>query len=177
MFKKVVFCLVLAGMSSMASATIVISTTRTTVTSNGTGSNALLFAGTAAGCSKPASPNDPDCCSTTGWGSNPALNLCTASERNLATARNESRAVYIGDTCLQENGSCKAALSVYCVYPDRVTYLFQVEGRRQLGLGFGTPALPDCGGLTEQQVEGIDLTKIDFSPTASPFVVLQSAQS
>lgn len=177
MFNKVTLLFVSIWMSGAASAAVVVSTTSTTITSNVGDASSLLFGGEAAGCSKPTNSGDPDCCSVTGWGSDSTLNLCTAAERNLATARNENRAFYVGDTCIQENGSCKAPLSVYCVFPDRVTYIVETEGRRQLGIDFGTAANPNCGGLTQNQVESIDLNKIDFSAAASPFVVLKPAQS
>jgi len=177
MFKKAGLLFILAGMSGMAAAAVVINTTSTTLTTSNVDPNATVFAGTAMGCSPSTAAGSPDCCATTGWDTNSALKLCTAEERNLAVARSQSLAIYLGSSCIQQRGICKTPLAVYCVFPDRVSYLVQKEGRTQLGIDFGTAASADCSGLTPNQIQNIDLTKIDFSSAASPFVVLPAVKN
>ncbi len=166
-----------------ADSSIVITSYRTVVTINSADTIDDATAGKAMACTKPLQPSDTDCCTTTGWGTNPALNSCLAQERVLADARNAGTAEYIGDTCIKENGVCKAPISVYCVFPDNISYQIQTQGRKQLGLDFGSADAPNCAGLTANQIKQIDLTQINFtnqtmpnaSTTATPIAVVQPA--
>ena len=146
----------------------VISTTKTTLNIQDASAGQPLFAGHAAACFKGSTPGQTNCCATTGWGTDPSLAECTDSEKNLAVAKNAGLATYIGDSCMQDSsGACVAPISVYCVFPDKASYQMQEEGKHdQLGGGFGTPAQPDCSGLTQSQVKQIDLTKINFTGTS-----------
>ena len=53
---------------------------------------------------------------------------------------------------------------VYCCYPSPLIAHLQKEARKQLGKGFGTPANPDCGGLTMDEIGRVDFSKMDLSP-------------
>lgn len=143
----------------------VITTTRTTLNVQNAAAGQSLFAGQAAGCVKPTVAGDPDCCATSGWGTDSSLNECTAGEKALVSARNAGLTTYIGDSCIQNsNGACAAPISVYCVFPDKASYQMQEQGKYgQLGGNFGTPDQPNCSGLTQQQIQQIDLTKINFT--------------
>ena len=154
---KQIIILCLAGMASIASA----ATASNTLT-NTLNPGEAVFAGTVIECSPPSQPGAPDCCTSTDWKSNPALKKCTSPEQALAVARQHGLAVYLGQNCPQGTGACPAPVSVYCVFADKVTYKVQTAGRQQLGLGFGTAASPDCGGLTPAQMQKINLNKIRF---------------
>lgn len=147
----------------------VITTTKTTLNVQNAEAGQPLFAGQAAGCVKPSAPGAPNCCSTTGWGTDPSLNECTAGEKALASAKNAGLTVYIGDSCIENtSGACTAPISVYCVFPDKASYQMQEQGKyNQLGENFGTPDKPDCSGLTPAQIKQIDLTKINFTSASN----------
>lgn len=147
----------------------VITTTKTTLNVQNELPNELFFSGQAAGCVKSSTPGQPNCCATQGWDTDPSLKECTDGEKALSVARNAGLAVYVGDSCIQNtDGSCSAPISVYCVFPDKASYQMQEEGRyQQLGVSFGTPDKPVCSGLTQSQIQQIDLTKINFSSPSS----------
>ncbi len=150
--------------------TAYITTTKTTVkVANMTG-NDPFFAGAPAHCNR-ATGSSPDCCADSGWSglwSDPDLKACSPAERTLAQEKAEGVAYHVGDTCIKgADGSCLQPISVYCVFSDKTSYAFQVNGRlNQLGISFGTPDVPDCSGLTRDQINKIDLNKISFINTS-----------
>jgi len=42
--------------------------------------------------------------------------------------------------------------------------VIQVEGRKQLGLDFGSGGSPNCRGLKMEEIKRLDFSKIDFTP-------------
>lgn len=155
---------VVAAPNTMAS----ITTIKTTLNIEGAVPGQSLFAGTATACFKSTGPNSPDCCSKTGWGTDPSLNTCPDAAKALAIARNAGLAVQVGDSCVKNpDGSCATAITVYCVYSDKTAYTIETTGRvGQLGLGYGTPDNPDCSGLSVAQIQKLDLTELNFMPAS-----------
>ncbi|MGR5283643.1 conjugal transfer protein TraN, partial [Photobacterium damselae] len=44
-----------------------------------------------------------------------------------------------------------------------MTRIIQEQGKKQLGLGFGSKKHPDCQGFTPEQLQHVDFSKIDMS--------------
>ena len=42
--------------------------------------------------------------------------------------------------------------------------IVQTEGRKQLGLGWGTPESPACRGLTLEEFQALDFSAMDLTP-------------
>lgn len=51
----------------------------------------------------------------------------------------------------------------HCCFKSKISKIIQVEGRKQLGIGWGDQKNPDCRGLTLEEIQRIDFSIIDFS--------------
>ena len=103
---------------------------------------------------------DRDCCDFHRW-----FGSCGEDAKKLRDAYLDQRAVYVGERCIADSiFGCLRKGKVYCVFPNRLATDVQVQGRAgQLGLGFGSAKSPNCRGLTPDELQKIDLGKIDFS--------------
>jgi len=60
---------------------------------------------------------------------------------------------------------------VYCVFPSKLAGIVQIQGRGgQLGLSFGSATNPNCQGLTPEQLERIDFSRLDLSALEQDFI-------
>jgi conjugal transfer mating pair stabilization protein TraN len=125
--------------------------------------NFRLFAGFSQSCSKKAT-SYTNCCATSlgGWGSNFGAK-CTADERDLLAKRQKNLCVYVGKQNKQTMGITTVVKHHYCCFGSLLNKIVQVEGRKQLGIGFGSPNNPDCRGLTLDEIMRLDFNKMDFS--------------
>jgi conjugal transfer mating pair stabilization protein TraN len=123
----------------------------------------LAFGGDAMSCSV-APLGVLNCCADSGWGKG-ALLQCSTEEQKLGLARENHTASYVGTYCAHSfMGICTSTRESYCVFPGILARDVQEQGRvDQLGIGFGDPRNPDCMGLTVQQLQAIDFSKINFS--------------
>ncbi len=70
----------------------------------------------------------------------------------------------IGNYCSSKVlGACVARKEAYCCFSSPFSRLFQQQARPQLGMAFGTPKAPSCGGLKVSQISQLDFDKMDFS--------------
>lgn len=51
----------------------------------------------------------------------------------------------------------------HCCFKSPLARIIQVEGRKQLGIGWGDAKHPDCRALTLAEIQHIDFSRIDFS--------------
>jgi len=58
--------------------------------------------------------------------------------------------------CIQQSKS-------YCCFNSKLGRILQEQGREQMGLGWGTPKNPSCGGFTPNQFQSLDFSRIDMS--------------
>lgn len=125
-----------------------------------------IFAGEPKSCTTNFGGSFKDCCGGMD-GIGLTLNLarkCSAEEFGLAEARGKKACVFVGQR--KKNKTLDINFSrqyVYCCFPTKLGRLFQEQGRKQLGLVFGSPKNPDCRGLTLHELQRIDMSKIDFS--------------
>jgi len=110
-----------------------------------------------------------DCCGNgNGWGVSLKLASCDATEKELAELRSKNRCIQIGTYCAEKKvGVCIRKKTSFCCYGTKLAKIVQEQGKRQLGLGFGSPEYPDCQGLTAEQLSNIDFSQIDFSEILS----------
>ncbi len=144
--------------------------------------NFNLFAGTNNQCSKKALSYS-NCCADTakGWGRHLGAE-CSKDEISLMTKRSKNLCVYVGKTKSETLGATIIVKHRYCCFSNILEKVVQVEGRKQLGLDFGSGSSPDCRGLTLEEITGydkdgnkvgagIDWSKIDFSEFINDLMV------
>jgi conjugal transfer mating pair stabilization protein TraN len=123
----------------------------------------LFFKGEGKDCRRDAF-NFCDCCSDTGWGKDFNLAKCDEKEKQLAVDKNNKLTVELGEYCDHETlGICTSHKKKYCVFRSKLARIIQEGGRQQLGISFGSPQNPDCRGLTVEEMQKIDFSKLDFS--------------
>jgi conjugal transfer mating pair stabilization protein TraN len=106
-----------------------------------------------------------DCCGNGGgWGVSLSLASCDADEKELAELRSKNRCIQVGTYCAEKVlGVCVRKKTSFCCYGTKLAKIVQEQGKRQLGLGFGSPEHPECQGLTPEQLSRIDFSQINFS--------------
>lgn len=57
----------------------------------------------------------------------------------------------------------------YCCFKSKLMKVIQEQGRKQLGLSFGTAKNPDCRGLNLEEIQRINWDKIDWSEVIKDF--------
>lgn len=107
-----------------------------------------------------------DCCGKgKGWGSTFGA-TCSGDEKALAEQRQANRCVAVGTFCAKKIlGQCVEKKSSFCCFPSKLVRAVQEQGRKQLGINWGTPSNPDCRGFTIEELQKIDFSKIDLSET------------
>jgi hypothetical protein len=113
-----------------------------------------------------------DCCGNgRGWGVSLSLASCDQDEKELAELRNKNRCIQVGTYCAEKVlGVCIRKKTSFCCYGTKLAKIVQEQGKRQLGLGFGSPEHPECQGLTAEQLSRIDFSQINFSDIFSEVV-------
>ena len=88
------------------------------------------------------------------------LGNCSASEIELAEERNAGNTHYLGRYCSRRTffGLCIRHSRAWCVFGSKLGRILQQQGRRQLGIGWGS-----CRGFTVAEVESIDFARLDLS--------------
>ena len=125
--------------------------------------NFKLFAGFEQSCSKKAT-SYTNCCSTglKGWGNSLGAK-CTKNERDLVDKRQKNLCVYVGKQNKQTMGINTIVKHHYCCFGGLFNKVIQVEGRKQLGINFGSGGSPNCRGLTLSEIMKLNFDKMDFS--------------
>lgn len=90
---------------------------------------------------------------------------CDQDEAMLAMKRDAGLCTdTIDDWCTKEIlGVCITRRRSYCCYNSKIAKIINVQGRAQLGMGWGDTHSPSCNGFTVDQLKAIDFSKIDFS--------------
>lgn len=123
----------------------------------------FIFTGHKASCD-----NDfigfEDCCRDAGWGVDMHLAHCDTNDQKLGKAKEDKLTVYVGEYCSNEVlGICTSHRKSYCVFDSKISQIIQDQGRnKQLGISFGNGENPDCRGMTPDELQKIDFSKIDF---------------
>lgn len=89
---------------------------------------------------------------------------CEEKEFELGAKKETRQCSFVGSYCASEAlGSCVEKREAYCCFGSVVGRIIQEEGRKQMGTGFGEPEMPQCDGLTPEQLAQLDWDKIDLS--------------
>jgi conjugal transfer mating pair stabilization protein TraN len=106
-----------------------------------------------------------DCCADPGWGQKTHLAGCHESEKTLGHDKEVKLTIYVGEYCAHRVlGVCVEHKKAYCTFQSKLARIIQQQGRLgQLGIGFGDGENPNCQGLTPDELQRIDFSKIDFT--------------
>lgn len=105
------------------------------------------------------------CCgiNPSGWAEGVFLE-CADDEIELAAKKEAGLAAEIGRYCHNEVlGVCTSHHKTYCVFGSKLGRILRVAANSQLDLSFGDPEHAVCNGLTIEQFQRLDFSKIDFS--------------
>lgn len=123
----------------------------------------VIFNGEVGKCSRLVT-GFRDCCQKNGWGVKIGLSSCKAKHKLLAENRKKDKCIRVGTYCSKkELGVCVKKKTSFCCYQSKLARIINEQGKRQLGLSFGTPEEPNCTGLTLDQLTKLDFSKIDLS--------------
>jgi len=122
--------------------------------------NFKLFEGFSQHCTKKPT-GYMSCCKVSGWGEVLGAN-CNVDERKLLDLQKKNLCVYVGK---KTTGTSPFHVNKHysCCFGNMLNKVFQVEGRKQLGINFGSGGSPDCRGLTLAEILKLDFEKMDFS--------------
>jgi hypothetical protein len=129
--------------------------------------NFNLFQGTSQHCSKKATGYS-NCCQveSKGWGGNIGAG-CNSDEKHLMEQRAKNLCVYVGK---QNKGRLNVVVKHnFCCFPTMLDKVIQVEGRKQLGLNFGSGGNANCRGLTLEEIQRLDFSQMDFTEFIEDF--------
>ncbi len=129
--------------------------------------NVQVFKGTCLRCTKNVLDKVLyDCCGTLA-GFALTLNLIQCKDEAIELAKERAKGLChrVGSFPNKLLGLFDSSEThVYCCFPSKLTYVLQKEARRLLRKGWGTPFKPNCSGLTMDEIQGLDFSKMDLSP-------------
>ena len=132
-----------------------------------------IFKGNEKKCKKSSLSSDIlyDCCfSYSGLAKQVGLAKCTADEIALAEMRDKGLCHQVGKYSEKFAGMIKTDdVHVFCCFDSKISRVFQEEGRKQLGLSWGTAKNPMCRGLTQKEIGNVDFSKIDLQELSECF--------
>ena len=123
-----------------------------------------IFKGNALHCTNKIT-NYTKCCSNSGWAKDIGLAKCRPEEILLAKEHKLGKCIYLGEVHGDSEifGHSIIRKKQYCCYPNVLSKTIQIGARKQLGKDFGTAEYPNCSGLTLDDIQNIDFSKIDFT--------------
>jgi len=125
----------------------------------------FVFKGGAHQC-----PKNPisfkDCCGNgKGWGVSLGLSRCSADEKALGLKRQKGLCHMVGTYCSKREKITKICLekkTSYCCFGSKLLKAFHVQGRPQIGRGWGDGENPDCNGFSVHELQRIDFSRLDL---------------
>lgn len=93
---------------------------------------------------------------------------CTSDEGLLGMHRGANLCHGLGSYCSNEikfgfGKICLETTQSYCCYNSRLAKILNVQGRPQIGKGWGSAESPSCGGFTVDEFKGVDLAAMDLT--------------
>ncbi len=107
-----------------------------------------------------------DCCGQgKGWGVSLNLTGCKKEELALSKLRAAQKCVYVGTYCAEKKPvvGCVKKKSTFCCFESKLSRILHEQGRKQLGISWGSPESPQCRGLTLQELSKINFDQLNLS--------------
>ena len=126
--------------------------------------NIAIFTGQALQCRKDV-VGFSNCCNNSGWGHDIKLGHCDDEEKKLGKAREDQRTYSLGTKCIKKIlGACIQHAEVFCMFDSRLAADAQIQGRvGQLGISMGSGDSPNCRGMSVDELQRLDFSKMDLS--------------
>lgn len=93
---------------------------------------------------------------------------CEQHEKDLIQKRRSGLCYHYGSWRGKKLNFFKSWQS-HCCFKSKIAKIIQIQGRDQLGIGWGDRKNPDCRALTLDEIKRINFSKIDFSEAFSEF--------
>jgi conjugal transfer mating pair stabilization protein TraN len=122
-------------------------------------SSCKFFTGNGKKCTKATAQFN--CCTDKGFLRKP-LGNCDQEEQDLFQLRKANLCHHVGSWRGKKIQGFKKYQS-HCCFKSRLAKIIQIQGRKQLGIGWGYKKSPDCRSLTLEEIRRIDFSKIDFT--------------
>ncbi|MFN5382874.1 MAG: conjugal transfer protein TraN [Alphaproteobacteria bacterium] len=104
-----------------------------------------------------------NCCKDNGWAKDAKLMACNESEKMLGKKKEARLCKDIGSYCSKRIlGACLERSRSYCCFGSKLARIIQIEGRRQLGISWGTVKTPNCQPLTIEQLQKVNFNNMDL---------------
>jgi conjugal transfer mating pair stabilization protein TraN len=92
------------------------------------------------------------------------LTSCQQDEMVFAVKKGQGLCEHMGTYChTRFGGSCLETKESYCCFNSKLAKAVSTQGKQQLGISMGTPQNPNCQGLTIDQLNQLDFSRIDLS--------------
>ncbi len=121
-------------------------------------SSCKFFTGGTKQCVKATS--QLNCCSDKGVFRN--FIGCSQEEKDLFKLRKANLCHHVDSWKGKKWNKFKKYQS-HCCFKSKLAKIIQIQGRKQLGIGWGDRKNPDCRSLTLEEIRRIDFSKIDFT--------------
>lgn len=97
---------------------------------------------------------------------------CSESDVYTATYNKTGLCHYVGDYCSEKYPiiGCVTRKNGYCCYNSKLAKIVNVQGRPQLGKGWGSAENPSCAGFTTEEFEKLDFNSLNLSEFYSEIV-------
>ena len=93
---------------------------------------------------------------------------CTDEDRMHALRKSRGLCHYVGSFCDKDSGAgCLEKRETWVCFNSKLARTVQEEGRKQLGIGWGTPERPVTRGFTLEEFQSLDFTKMDLRPVVA----------
>lgn len=106
-----------------------------------------------------------NCCGDSPSGFLEGILLSCDDEEKILAAKKAAGATHeIGEYCREKfAGACISTHKVYCTFGSKLGRIIQVAAAQQLKVSFGDAKNPICNGITPEQFQALDFSRIDFS--------------
>ena len=124
-----------------------------------------VFGGQVEACKKIITGFINCCASMKGWGRDVNLCRCSGEERGLALKRERGLCHSVGTYCSKRAPifrTCLEKKTNFCCFSSKLSRIFQEQGRKQLGINWGTAENPNCRALTLDELTRLDFSKFDM---------------
>ncbi|MDO9071623.1 MAG: conjugal transfer protein TraN [Rubrivivax sp.] len=92
------------------------------------------------------------------------LMSCEDADKQTAVKKDQGICQHMGSWCSSKVlGSCMEHREGYCCFNSKLAKAVSMQGKRQLGITWGSPQQPNCTGLTIDQINSLDFSQIDLS--------------
>ncbi|MCB1116870.1 MAG: conjugal transfer protein TraN, partial [Chlamydiia bacterium] len=111
-----------------------------------------------------------DCCKKMqGLTLDVGLAKCSQEEKLLAEKRKDGKCHHVGSKELEILGTDIKKTQCYCCFPTKLARIINEEGRKQLGLDWGTFEKPDCSGFSIKRMQRLAFDKMDLTEIIEDF--------